>query len=78
MSDAPDNVVRLHVAELGDGVVIAPDQILEVAAGKYRMLTMVGETHDGEIQVMGSHSGPESVVLLAYGQNFLVQNMTAR
>lgn len=72
------DVIPLHVVEAGDGHVIAPDQVLSEAAGKYFRLVVVGEAEDGEIHVCGSHGAPDSLMLLAWAQQFIVSNRVAR
>ncbi len=70
--------VELHVAEVGPGHVVPPDQVLTEALTKYETLVLVGETADGEIQVCASHHTGEALILLMWAQNFLVQNRTVR
>jgi len=71
-------IIHLQQGEVGDGYVVPPDNVLEHAKGKFHSLTVVGETEDGEIQVCGTHSPAETLMLLAWAQNFLVQNRVAR
>lgn len=73
-----ENVIPIGEMKVGDGYVVPPDQVLDVAKGKYVKIVAVGETADGEIEILGSHGAPESVLLLSYGQQWLVTNRTVR
>lgn len=73
-----DNVIPLRVVEVGDGHIVSPESILTEAAGKYATLVLVGETEEGEIQVCGSHGAPDSLLLLAWAQAFIVANKVSR
>lgn len=73
-----DNIVTLHPAGVGDGFIVKPDQILTEAAGKYRALVLVGETDSGDIEVCGSGGAGDTLILLAWAQNFIVNNRVTR
>ena len=70
--------VQFPAGLIGDGLCLPPDQILEAALGKYASVVLVGETDEGEIEVCGSHGAADSMMLLAWAQNFLVTNRVVR
>lgn len=71
-------IVQLHTGEVGDGYVVTPDDILSAAAGKYHTLVLIGENEAGEIEVCGSHGAGDTLLLLAWAQNFIVNNRVSR
>jgi len=71
-------IVSLHPGEVGDGFVVAPDQVLSEAMGKYSAVVVVGEKADGDIEVCGSGGAGDTLILLAWAQNFIVQNRVSR
>lgn len=77
MSDET-NVIDFRPQIVGDGIKVDVDQILEANKGEFVRIVLVGEREDGEIVVAGSDSAAESLMLLAWGQNFLVSNLVAR
>lgn len=73
-----DGVTRMRPALVGDGFVMDPDQVLEANKGRFFRVVLVGETEDGDIKVAGTHSAPESLMLLAWATAFLVNNRVMR
>lgn len=69
------NVTKFRLELVGSGIKIDVDQILEEAKGNFVRIAMVCEREDGEIEVRGSDGAAESLMLLAWGQNFIVNNM---
>lgn len=72
-----DNVLHL-VQDVGDGVHLEADQILEQNKGEFQSIAMVGRRPDGSMAVAGTDSAAESVLLLAWAQSFLVNNHCLR
>jgi len=61
-----------------DGLVLDVDDMLEAIKGDYVKLVVVGETADGQINVHGNDSAPESLMLLQWAAAYLVANRVAR
>ncbi len=72
MSDEATNVVRLKVAEVGDGAELSPDAVLDAAKGKAERLVVTYIAEDGELHLCGSHGSRETLWLLQRAILFLM------
>lgn len=75
-----DNVVSFQTREgiVGDGIKLDPDDILENNKGEFVSLALVGRRADGEICVAGTDSAAESLLLLQWGSQFIINNEVGR
>lgn len=73
-----DNVIHLVPDTVGDGAVLDANKILEANKGEFSALVLVGEREDGSIAVAGTHGAGNSVLLLHWAINYLVENTTVR
>lgn len=73
-----DNVIHLAPDTVGENAVIDADKILEANKGEFSALVLVGEREDGSIAVAGTHGAGDSVILLQWAINYLVEHKTVR
>jgi hypothetical protein len=73
-----ENVIPFHPGEVGDGLALDPDEILEANKGEFIRIALVGERADGTMAVAGTHSSAESLLLLQWGSHFIIGNVVAR
>jgi hypothetical protein len=67
------NVVELKLVEVGDGVRLDADKILEAAKGnKFDRLAIIGQLEDGEMYVAGTANAGETLVLLELAKRVIV------
>lgn len=71
-------VVPISPREIGGGIELEPDYVLEAAKGEFESVVIVGEREDGTISVRGSHGPGDTIMLLMWAQNFLVEKRTFR
>ncbi len=67
------NVVELKLVEIGEGVRLDADKILEAAKGKkFSRLAILGELEDGEMYVAGTANAGETMVLMEMAKRIIV------
>lgn len=60
-----DNVVKLHLVEVGEGFRFDADHVLDAAKGKdMSCVAVIGELPDGSLWVSGSANAGETLILL--------------
>jgi hypothetical protein len=67
------NVVELKLVEVGDGVRLDADKILEAAKGnKFDRLAIIGQLDDGEIYFAGTANLGETLVLIEMAKRKMI------
>lgn len=68
-----ENVVKLKLVEIGDGLRLDADQILEAAKGRdFGRLVIIGDLPDGEMYVAGTANAGETMILLEEAKRVIV------
>lgn len=67
------NVVQLQLVEIGDGVRLDADKILDAAKGHaFDRLLIVGQQSDGQMYVAGTTGAGESMILIELAKRVIV------
>ena len=74
MSD--DNVVTLNT-EIGEGVALPADRVLEAAVGELDTVIVIGTAKDGSLYVASSEGAADSFATIALAQRWLLAQTAA-
>lgn len=66
------NVIHLNVDEIGDGVVVSPDQVLRSAIGNLDMVVVIGLELDGSVYIASSHGAADAMLMIERGKRELL------
>lgn len=68
------NIVRLVTGDVGAGVEVAADAVLNGAKGLLREAVVMGLTPDGEVYLASTHGPAETLWALERARHFLMEN----